>query len=166
MDAKIIERMTKPLKPGDDFYFLGDLGEAESSLQRFFDSLPRKVKFYWILGNHDRPKTIDKFRKYCHFVGDMYETKLVVDAAEKGKPRQPITLCHYPMITWNKSHYGAWQLYGHHHIASWKYQEIPERARGKQLNVNCEFFGYEPIDENYLIEIMKTKPQNWDFMPR
>lgn len=166
MDSKIIERMVAPLKPSDDFYFLGDIGNDENSIKRFFDALPRGVKFYWILGNHDHPKTVDKFAPLCHFIGHMYETKIVVGEPMKGKPRQHIVMCHYPMITWNKSHYGAWQLYGHHHTRTWKQDELPYRAGGKQVNVNCEFFGYEPIDENYLVDIMKTRADNWDLIPR
>jgi hypothetical protein len=26
---------------------------------------------------------------------------------------QPIVLCHYAMRVWNRSHHGAWHLYGH-----------------------------------------------------
>ena len=28
---------------------------------------------------------------------------------------QDIVLCHYAMRVWQKSHYGAWMLYGHSH---------------------------------------------------
>jgi calcineurin-like phosphoesterase family protein len=166
MDATIIERMIAPLKSSDDFYFLGDMGSNESSIKRFFDSLPKGVKFYWILGNHDQPKTVDKFRNHCHYVGHMCDTKIVIGEPMRGKPRQHIVMAHYPMITWDRSHYNSWQLFGHHHAASWKHDEIPWRANGKQLNVNCEFFGYEAVNEIYLAEIMATKPNNWDLIPK
>jgi calcineurin-like phosphoesterase family protein len=28
---------------------------------------------------------------------------------------QPIVICHYAMRVWNRSHHGAWHLYGHSH---------------------------------------------------
>ena len=163
MDETIIARMTSPLKKGDDFYFIGDLAWDPKSAEMFFEAFPRKARFYWVLGNHDRKDLIERFAGRCAFVGNMLEIKLSV---APNTPRQNITLCHYPMITWNKSHYNAWQLYGHHHVASWKYDELPWRTPGKQLNVNCEFFGFEPVSEEYLIEIMNSKPNNWDFIPR
>lgn len=163
MDDAIISQMLAPLKPSDDFYFLGDMGTNENAIHRFFQGLPKKVKVYWILGNHDKQSTIERFRNRCHFIGHMYETKLFIGA---GIPRQSITMAHYPMITWNKSHYGAWQLFGHHHAASHGHEEIPVRAGGKQLNVNCEFHNYLPVTENNLIEIMKKLPENWDLIKR
>lgn len=170
MDRTIIQRMTAPIKKGDDFYFLGDLAWDPKSAAMFFEAFPSKARFYWILGNHDKDKQrtdlrreLKPFEKYCAFVGDMLEIKF---STAPNTPRQAITLAHYPMLTWNKSHYNAWQLFGHHHVASWKHDEIPWRANGKQLNVNCEFFGYDPIDETYLIEIMATKPNNWDLIPK
>jgi len=33
---------------------------------------------------------------------------------------QPITLCHYPMRSWNKSYHGAWLLYGYVHGRNWE----------------------------------------------
>jgi calcineurin-like phosphoesterase family protein len=170
MDRVIIQRMTAPIKKGDDFYFLGDLAWETKSAEMFFEAFPSKARFYWILGNHDKDKQrtclnskLKPFEKYCAFVGDLLEIKLSITPNDS---RQDITLAHYPMITWNKSHYNAWQLFGHHHTHSWKHEEIPVRTHGKQLNVNCEFYDYQPLNEHTVIELMSRKPSNWDLISR
>lgn len=58
-----------------------------------------------IKGNHDRlkPEVRDRF---C-WVKDYYESK-----TEDGRK---IVMCHYPFLTWNKAHHGAWMLHGHSH---------------------------------------------------
>jgi hypothetical protein len=28
---------------------------------------------------------------------------------------QPIALCHYPLLSWDRQYYGAWMLHGHCH---------------------------------------------------
>ena len=37
----------------------------------------------------------------------MYESK-----TEDGTK---VVMCHYPLLVWNKSHYGSWCLHGHSH---------------------------------------------------
>jgi len=55
---------------------------------------------------------------------------------------QAITLCHYPMRSWNKSFHHAWQLYGHVHGRNWV-----SDLRGSSLTVDVDvntFHGMVP----------------------
>lgn len=153
MDSSIIHNMISPLKKGDEFYFLGDLAFDIPSAAKFFTQLPTGIKFFWILGNHEG--TANQFKHYC-----IQQTPLKEIRIQKNF----VTLCHYPMITWNKSHYGAWQFYGHHHISSHGTDQLYKFAVGKQLNVNCEMHDYKPWSEEEIIEKMKTLPDNWDLI--
>ena len=50
------------------------------------------------------------------FDGGIYELlEIKVNDEEVANEFQDIILCHYTMMTWNKSHRGAWQLFGHVH---------------------------------------------------
>ena len=44
--------------------------------------------------------------KYCDSISRLKETQI---------ENQSITICHYALRVWNKSHYSAWQLHGHSH---------------------------------------------------
>lgn len=154
MDKVICANMIGPLKDGDEFYFLGDMARDVASASKFFNQLPKHVKFFWILGNHERPA--GQFKHRCVQQVPMKEIKI--------QSKYPVTLCHYPMITWNKSHYGAWQLFGHHHISSHGTNQLHKFVVGKQLNVNCEMHDYKPWSEDEIIEKMKTLPDNWDLI--
>ena len=79
----------------------------------------------------------------------------------------PAFLSHYPMLTWDRSHYDSILLFGHHHAHTHKADEIRKyELSGKMLNVNCEFFNYNPINELGVINIMKTRPHNWDYIEK
>lgn len=153
MDETIIENMISPLKKGDELYFLGDMAFDIETAAKFFTRLKKGIKLFWILGNHER--TAKHFQHYCIQQSLMKEIRI---------QKNSTTLCHYPMITWNKSHYNAWQLYGHHHAKSHGFEKVPELASGKQLNVNCEFHNYTPWHEDEIIEYMKNRPDNWDII--
>ena len=153
MDKTIIENVMTPLKAGDDLYFLGDLSWKQTGSEAFFKALPKNVRFHWILGNHD--KDSHKYKQHCTSIEIMKEIKI---------NGVSVTLCHYPMLSWNKSHHGAWMLFGHIHTDSHGTSGIAEKTKGKMLNVNCEFHDYKPWNEDQIIEYMKTKEDNWDAM--
>ena len=153
MDSTIIHNMISPLKKGDDFYFLGDLAFNVASAAKFFNQLPKGVKFFWILGNHERTAS--------HFIHHCVQQIPIKEIKIRGTS---VTLCHYPMITWNKSHYNAWQLFGHHHVSSHGHDKIHHLASGKQLNVNLEFHDYKPWTEDEIVEYMESRPDNWDLI--
>ena len=132
----------------DIVYHIGDLqwkGDPKDYLSR--------LNGYWyiIRGNHDRHLNFVMKGKVMHVVDGYYN--ITVD-------KQPITLCHFPMISWNRSHFNAWHLHGHHHSA------LPaELIRGKMLNVNYDVL-HRPIEFSEVRDIMMTKPDNWDYKER
>ena len=154
MNDTILKNMYAPLKKGDILYYLGDLSWSKSGYNRVFDELPEGVTFVWILGNHDK-------KEWKAYKGRVQE---ITDFKEIKIGQQSVTLCHYPMLTWNKSHYNSWQLYGHHHNNSHGFEQIDNKTMGKMLNVNCEFNDYKPYSERDIIKIMENKPDNWDYI--
>lgn len=167
MNTHIVEAMFSQVKKGDDFYFLGDIGWDIKLIDYVLEEAKeKKIRFHWILGNHDKRfekqyrGRIKEFNS-SNTMHDILEVKLT-DRAVK---HYPTTLCHYPMMTWNKSHYNAFLLFGHHHVNTHKADEIKKLEKsGKMLNVNCEFHNYKPWHELEIIEEMSTRPDNWDII--
>jgi len=150
MNETIISNMIAPLKKGDIFYFLGDFTFAPNLVTEFFARLPKGVQFIWIIGNHDNQKILT--REGVTQITPMKEIKISA---------HPVTLCHFPMRVWNKSHYNAWHLFGHLHDGE-GHREF--ELVGKMLNVNCEFHNYKPWTEDEIIEYMETASNNFDLI--
>lgn len=145
--------MIAPLKKGDDFYFLGDLYWDRNSYYKFYNQFILKcVAFHWITGNHD----FHIFKNHENEIEDITPMKEVKFCG------QSAVLCHYPMMTWNKSHYNSFMLFGHHHVNG----HAEPTIQGKMFNVNCEFNNFKPYSENDIVEIMSHKPDNFDYIKK
>jgi len=153
MDDAIIKNVLSVLKDGDSIYFLGDLSWRAEATFKFFNQLSGGVSFFWILGNHD--KGWQKYKNRCASVNQTMETKI------RGNN---VFLCHYPMVSWNKSHYNSWQLFGHHHKHMDTEKQLDEIIQGKMLNVNLEFNDFKMFSEDDVYEIMMRKKDNWDLI--
>jgi calcineurin-like phosphoesterase family protein len=157
MNEKIINNFLLVLKKGDILNIAGDLAWDDETAIYFFNQIPRNIKVHWIKGNHD--KTMDKVASRFSFV----ETHLMLETKIQGNH---VTICHYPMLTWNKSHYNSWQLFGHHHTDSHGWEGILERTSGKQMNINCEFNNFFPFSEDEVVAYMNSKEDNWDLIKK
>jgi calcineurin-like phosphoesterase family protein len=149
MDDIIIKNVLSVVKDGDSIFFLGDFTWNREAGFRFFSQLSGAVEFHWILGNHD--KEWKTYKDRCTSINQIKETVI---------QGHPVTLCHYPMISWNKSHYNAWQLFGHHHAP--REAKIDKQVTGKAFNVNLEFNDYKMYSENDIADIMARKGNNWN----
>lgn len=106
MDTALIESWNTAVKPNNTVYIMGDLFfrntvSADDYLQRL------NGKKHLLIGNHDKDwmKKADTVRHF-ESVDRMIEFS---DGAHK------ITLCHYPLMTWNGVAKGTYMIYGHVH---------------------------------------------------
>ncbi|MGV8130484.1 MAG: hypothetical protein ACP5N7_00095 [Candidatus Pacearchaeota archaeon] len=147
MDDDLINRWNKIVDPQDTVYQLGDLtfSDNETYLHDLFNRLHGKKII--LPGNHDPKKAIRIYKEYA------YVTRL----EELHLPDVPlITLCHYPMMTWNKSGYGSWQLFGHHHGQLSQHGVDPAlNIRNTQIDVGVDTNDYYPYT---LDDIKKILP--------
>jgi calcineurin-like phosphoesterase family protein len=146
MDKIILNNFFSKVKDGDIVYHLGDLSFRQESVNNFLKLLS-KIEFHMILGNHDnksflRNKNVNTL--------SLYED-IVIE-------KQNITICHYPMTSWNKSHYGAWHLHGHHH------RNTSHLFKGKIMNVSVDVNNFSPIDFEQIKEYMNKREDNWDYL--
>lgn len=121
MDQEIISRAKELVKPGNEFYFLGDISMNPAFVSKGLEAMGDRITF--IFGNHDKKK----IRKLVE------SSPNVVSAGElKGiSPAGKYTvLCHYPLLTWDRKHYGSVHLHGHCH------GNLPEE--GNRLDVGVD----------------------------
>jgi calcineurin-like phosphoesterase family protein len=106
MDEVLIVNWNKRVRPSDSVYILGDLIFRASKLP---DSYLMRLsgKKHLILGNHDKDwvKKVDLERYF----------ESVASFAEISTGQQRVTLCHYPMMSWNHMAKGAYMIHGHIH---------------------------------------------------
>lgn len=136
MDQKLIRNWNERIQPGDTVYHLGDFCFSEKG-QGILDQLNGNK--HLILGNHDKEgrklrgwASIEKFREVT--VNGQY-----------------IVLCHYAMRVWNKSHHGAWMLYGHSHGS------LPDDPNSLSFDVGVDCHDYKPLEFEDIGRIMKKK---------
>lgn len=106
MDEVLVFNWNRSVKPQDTVYILGDLFFRNSvSTEDYLQRLNGKK--HLIVGNHDKDwmKKTDLL-KYFASVEKFAE---ISDGAHK------ITLCHYPMMTWNDVAKGGYMIHGHIH---------------------------------------------------
>lgn len=143
MDKTILDNFFSLVKEGDTVYFLGDLTFKNEIVLKVNSLFCRNgIKVFYVKGNHDAK----------NYLSDL-------DIREVSINGQPITLCHYPMLSWNKSHFGAWQLHGHHHN-----NRVAEMFPGKRCNVAVDNWDFKPVSFEQLKEYMDKQPNNWDYI--
>lgn len=160
MDEVLLDNMFSPLRKGDELYVLGDLSWTIAGYDAIFERVKKGCNFHWILGNHDE--------KYYKQIAHKWNNKIAsVQRLKEIKVCGNYTsLCHYPMLMWNKSHHNAWLIHGHAHNGKHGTDELQTRAEGKVLNANCEFHNFKPWTEDEIEEYMSKMPNNWDYIQR
>jgi calcineurin-like phosphoesterase family protein len=113
MDEDLIKQWNAVVSPRDIVYHLGDfcMGTSVNAFN-YLRRLNFKV-LYYIWGNHDAAIRGLNVRGFAQ-----QEGRNIIPLGkleEVNVNNQRITLCHYAMRVWNRSHHGAWHLFGHSH---------------------------------------------------
>ncbi len=149
MDKALIENWNSVVKKDDDIYHLGDMAlSAPGYLINILSQLNGNI--YFIRGNHDKT-ALNVYKKHPHFfkwAKDYFYLKVLDKEISGGS--QKLFLIHYPMLTWNGSHRGSWNLFGHVHNTPVK------NLKPAQLNVGVDVNNFTPISyEEVKIQITK-----------
>jgi calcineurin-like phosphoesterase family protein len=148
MDQTIIDRWNSRLGPGDTLYCLGDwcLWRGSRSIGETAASYRERIKcgrIVMLWGNHDKKgRYDDRFQRLFDGIHDLLEIEIA---------GQPIVLCHYAMRVWNKSHHGAYHLYGHSHGS------LPDDPASRSLDCGVDCFGFYPVSMDEVVEVMAKK---------
>lgn len=99
-------------------------------------------------GSHDKWLGRELWTKgRVQYVGSMYEHTF--------EGNVHVTVCHYAMRTWPRSHFNSWHLYGHSH------GRLP--SVGKSMDVGVDTNNYYPYSFEAIAEIMATLPDNFNY---
>lgn len=147
MDTTMIERWNAVVQPGDQVYHLGDVSFYRAA--RTMEILSAlKGQIHLIRGNHDKSLDPATLRKFA-WVKDVHTLKVPDEGAPGGIQR--IVLMHYALRVWDKSHYGAWSLYGHSHGT------LPDDPNACAIDVGVDCHEYTPVSYSRVREIMGKK---------
>lgn len=138
MDVTLVQNWNKVVKPQDVVYHLGDFAFSENIeyTQKFINKLNGSI--HLIKGNHDKSAIL---RAKFASIHDIYELKV----------GNGIILCHYPMKTWNKSHYGSWHLYGHCHGL------LKDDEQTWSTDVGVDRWNYRPVHIDEIAELFSNR---------
>jgi calcineurin-like phosphoesterase family protein len=143
-DAKLINNWNSIVNQNDTIYHLGDfaLGHEEHILSIIKRLNGNKVL---IQGNHD--KHGERVKKCFMIIKDFlgiyipYENKKLY-----------IFLCHYPMMSWNRSCHGSLHLHGHVH------GRLNEKTKDKRmLDVGVDSWNYIPVSLDDVIKKLNNR---------
>jgi calcineurin-like phosphoesterase family protein len=147
MNSKIIENHNSLVKPDDICFFLGDFCFGDLSQWEYYrNQLNGNITL--IKGNHDKIQN----GQVAHLFDGVYDyLELKVNDKDARDDTQLIVLCHYAFRVWNKSHHGAWHLYGHSHGT------LPDDPNSQSFDCGVDCHNYKPLSYQEVKNIMKTK---------
>lgn len=146
MHEVLITNWNSVVTPTDIVYVVGDVAFSKnmSALESIFKRLNGSKIL--VCGNHDRHMLkYERFRALFQSIHQLLEIKY---------NNKSITLCHYAMRVWNKSHHSAYHLYGHSHGS------LPDDLHSLSIDVGVDCHNYTPISYDQVVEIMSKKQYN------
>lgn len=157
MDRTIIERWNRKVKEDDTVYILGDISWYDD--QKTYEIISQlHGKKVLIVGNHDKygKMVLNCFQEVCFYKEITLPGNIQV------------ILCHYPIVFFNRHHYGAYMLYGHvHNSHEWNMTEN-YKYELQQLDINCNMFNvgcmvrnYEPVTLDEILQ-QEERKDNYD----
>jgi len=157
MHIELIKRWNSVVGSDSIVYFLGDLSFSKSDLTKWFVS-QLNGKIYAIAGNHDKPqdlRRLDRFEEVHDYGTEIgvYDEDSLQSRGSQGY--QKIIMAHYPILSWNKAHYGSWHLHGHCHGGLVK--TMPEYYKRKVMDLGCNMIDYTPISYSQVKTVMDKK---------
>ena len=143
MDERLISAWNSRVRPNDTVYILGDLiFRSTASPDSYLCQL--RGKKHLILGNHDKD-WVKKADMSQHFVS-------VERFAEISTGKHKITLCHYPLMSWNQIAKGSYMIHGHIHNNRDAIYFPLMREMPNLLNAGVEINNYRPVKFDELVK--------------
>ena len=147
MNQSMINNWNKVVRNDDLVFVLGDLilSDNKNTVKSILDNLYGQIIL--ITGDHDYFTTLlypERF-KAIHSLFRFQDHECI-----------DITLCHYCLRVWPKSHYNAPMLFGHSHGRL--------RAEGKSHDVGVDNNKFTPVSLVEIMELMKWKEDNFNLV--
>lgn len=153
----MIKNWNEVVIPSDTVYHLGDffLTHKLDQIDEILDRLNGQIRI--LRGNHD--KWLDKVGRLKNASKIVLEPQLLDKKFFLDDRRIYVTMCHYPMLSWNKGHYGAWNLHGHSHGGYDEYNKSQPLIR---FDVGVDSNGFRPVSLQEILRIQREKVEKFD----
>lgn len=166
MNEELIARWNQVIQPGDSVYHLGDfcLGHIETA-EYFFNRLNGWI--YVIPGGHDQ-RWLKGIQDRVVLSGGGTKRVLILEPLVTIKLKQftlnersvVLTLCHYPLRSWEQSHHGMPHVHGHVHntwgriTSSSDVKLPPGLTQGKSMDIGVDAWDFFPVNLEKTISLL------------
>lgn len=135
MHKQLIANWNSVVGRKDEVFHLGDfsLSNKPESWTSILDQLQGKI--HLVKGNHDKDYVLKK-------IGGRFET--ITGIRELKLNKYKLVLCHYPLESWNRMHYGVGHLHGHCH------GQLKTKHQWR-MDVGVDVNNYTPVSLNTII---------------
>jgi calcineurin-like phosphoesterase family protein len=142
MDEALIANWNKRVHKNDTVYIVGDFIFRAEDPEGYLKGL--KGEKHLIVGNHDnrwmRRVDMDKYFASVELM------RIINDGKRK------ITLCHYPMMSWNGMNRGYYMIYGHVHNNKGAFYLPLLKQIPNALNAGVDVNNFTPVTFDELVE--------------
>lgn len=131
MDEALIYNWNNRVSNDDRIYVLGDVFFCNESRAKYIMGQLNGEKLL-VPGNHDRMirRATPIQKLFDKILPDLHET--TIDDTY-------VVMCHYPLVSWNRSYYGSFMLHGHCHNALAFDDSI------RRLDVGVDAHDFKPV---------------------
>jgi len=153
MDEALIQLWNETVKPQDTVWHLGDFMWSVKPTEWVVRAKELHGHLRLVVGNHDTSSVTKKLKKWGDSSGferieDLYFMKL---GDRKRAGLEGLVLCHYPMVTWNKKHFGVVHLHGHCHGSL-------QRRDRRAIDVGVDTHMYRPYNFDEIVTLVENAP--------
>lgn len=147
MAKVIIDGWNRKVSKNDNVYILGDFSyKDEKSPEWYLKQLSGHK--HLIIGNHDT--LLLQNEKAMRYFESVDKIKYIAD--ELAGNNVHISLCHFPILEWDRKRHGSYHIYGHIHAHDYETSKIMyEFGDGRALNAGCMINHYVPCSLRELI---------------
>jgi calcineurin-like phosphoesterase family protein len=154
MDKAMVINWNSKVDKKDIVYHLGDFcfykNRDWAKRLELLHSLNGQIRI--VMGDHG-DEELFTVPDICTLDGKLYSQGYLLNMKIDG---QSITLCHWCMRVWRKSHFNSWLLYGHSHGTL--------EPIGKSWDVGVDRNGFFPLEFSEIREIMNYRPDNFNLI--
>lgn len=161
MDKVLIENWNKVVPTDGLTFVLGDIGSTdEARIVEIFQQLNGEKVL--IRGNHDDDYSDDTLHAIFSEVYDILYLRVKDDDLSM---YNYMVLCHYPMLDWQNSFEGSWQLFGHIHTREEvvEFKTVQTKLFDTQYDVGVDNNDFHPISFHSLKKIIENQRGDTNF---
>ncbi len=153
MNEKLIENWNAKVPKNAEVYVLGDFSFMGAIATReIIGRLNGRIAL--VPGNHDSGMNAGTLSLFDRVLPPLKNIKVNRHLEDGTEVVQHLVLCHFPLLVWDKGHYGAWHLHGHCHGRA---QYPNPNARIVDVGIDGPRSGLSPLSFDDIAGIMKGR---------